>query len=63
MYKQLQLWKCQVCGHTFYTSVTRKQAWYRRMLFLSEAIECPSCSALLARRQEVVRKLSREEGK
>jgi NAD-dependent SIR2 family protein deacetylase len=52
--KQKQVWRCQGCGHEFYSPVEKKQAWYRRIFRRQEKIECNVCAEVKAIRVRVV---------
>lgn len=52
--RQKQVWRCQGCGHEFYTPVEKKQAWYRRLFRRKEKIECKVCAEVKAIRVRVV---------
>lgn len=61
--RELQIWQCRDCTHTFYTEVGKKQAWYRRLFRRAERIECYVCKKLTATKKKIVTKEIRDEKK
>lgn len=49
-----QVWRCQGCGHEFYTNLEKKQSLLRRLFRRSEKIECTVCADVKAIRVRVV---------
>lgn len=65
--RKLQLWKCQSCGHDFYTPLEPKDIWHRRLrqralrlVGRPAYIRCQVCSETKARKVKVVTKKIRE---
>lgn len=52
--KQKQIWRCQGCGHEFYTPLEKKQGLFRRIFRRREKIECEVCVEVKAIRVRVV---------
>lgn len=52
--RQKQVWRCQGCGHEFYTSVEKKQSFLRRLFRRHEKIECKVCAEVKAIRRRIV---------
>lgn len=50
-----QIWRCQKCGHEFYTPLEKKQSWWRKTFLRSEAIGCEKCKSIAALRKRVVK--------
>ncbi len=59
--RQLQLWQCKICTHTFYTPVGRKQALYRRLFRRPERIECPACELVTSVKKKIITKEIQED--
>jgi len=53
--RQKQVWRCQGCGHEFYTRLEKKQSLLRRIFRKREKIECEVCAELKAIRVRVVK--------
>lgn len=65
--EKLQLWRCQTCGHEFYTPLGAKEIWYKRLiqrvlgLFGRPVyINCQVCSSTKAVKVRIVTKNIRE---
>lgn len=52
--RKKQVWRCQGCGHEFYTPLEKKQSLLRRLFRRREKIECKVCAEVKAIRARVV---------
>ena len=59
-FKVLQLWKCNKCGHTFYTSVLPKESILTKLLRVGRLefvrIKCEVCEKTAAKRVKRIKK-------
>ena len=62
-FRKLQFWECKACGHTFYTSLLKKQKWYRRLFRRPVRIKCEVCAEVKAKKVKIVTKEIRDETK